>query len=241
MIARIVELWLGMGVDIIRVRFDELYKLCTGAAVNARCDLGALAGGGYSLDLLGRYVGDNRPQATIFDFRFERVTDGGDPNILVEGSSGHFYPSDPVSMRLDLVEVKVVAKPDFRVDEPSKLVPLRQSPSRRIGNDGIVSKEGHRPIEVGSALRFHQGADKRPRVVLSAPRNADAVRRQQSQHEPHRTRPHGRNLCDPVMPIRCGRQAVMIRCEGPTVAVTNNELRGAMSLSSDAHHRAVGC
>src|SRR5262245_3113538 len=237
MLARIVGLWLGMGVDAICVRFDELYKLCTGAVVNARRELGVFASGGYPLDLLGRYVGDNRPQATIFDFRFERVADGSDPNVLVEGSTGHLYPRDPVSMGLDLVEVKVVAKPDLGVDEPFELVPLRQSPSRRIGNDGAVSEESHRPVEISSAFGVHQGVQKCRRLLLSAGCNADAVRRKQSHREPCRTRPHGTNLW--MIPLRqwvVAANQQKFALEERRWTVTKHEHRGKTSLCSDAHH-----
>ena len=117
-----VNAWLGVRKDPIGVRFDEPYELGAGTVVNVRCDLGGCAGSGYSLDLLVRYVGDNRRQLAIFGFCLERVTDGCDAYILVEGASGLLGPADPVSMCLDLVEIKVVAQPNLCVDEPFEFV-----------------------------------------------------------------------------------------------------------------------
>src|SRR4029453_7217799 len=112
MIAMVVCPRLGVREDAIGVSFDELYELSTRAIVDVWCDRGGFAGGAYAPDLSDRYVGDNRGQLAIFDFCFERVADGRDPNVLVEGTTGLLDPSDPVSICLDLVEVKVVAKPN---------------------------------------------------------------------------------------------------------------------------------
>src|SRR5262245_22998391 len=125
MIARAVDAWLGVRKDPIGVRFDEPYELGAGTVVNVRCDHGGCACSGYALDLLVRYVGDNRRQLAIFGLCLKRVPDGCDANILVEGATGLLGPADPVSMRLDLVEIKVVAQPNLCVDEPSQFVSLR--------------------------------------------------------------------------------------------------------------------
>jgi len=191
MISMIMNTQFGMGINAVGVSLDQSYELRAGALMNVWCELGGFAGRSNSPDLSCWDMRNDRSYPTVFDFRFKRESDRSDPDILIEGSRCCLCPSNVVSMRLELVEIKVVAQPNLSVDKPSQFISLRYRPAGCVGDNGMVSEQGQRAIEVASALRFDQGMNKRGRIALRASCNTRPLARQQGGCEPHRPNPHG--------------------------------------------------
>src|SRR5262249_41876610 len=118
MISIIMSTQFGMGVNVFGVRFDQFYELRAGTLVHVWCDLGGLARGSDSPDLSCWDMRNDRSYPAVFDFRIKRESDRRDPDVLVESSRRGLCPSSMVSMRLELIEIKVVAQPNLGVDEP---------------------------------------------------------------------------------------------------------------------------
>src|SRR5215467_1215771 len=190
MISIIINTQFGVGVNAFGVSFDQFYELRAGALVHVWCDLGGFARRGDSPDLPCWDMRNDRRYPTVFDFRFKREPDRSDPDVLVESSRRCLCPSRMVSMRLELVEIKVVTQPNLSVDEPSQFISLRYPPAGRIGNNGMVSEQGQRPIQVASALRFNQGMNKRGCIGFRASCDGCPLRHQEGGCEPQCANSH---------------------------------------------------